>query len=262
MTTWIFGGNVFGENLERFSLEVEKQGMRSVHLGPWVTEEELLPFCDEPCLFLGCISACDQVADMNILSPGPYLINDDCTAYYGKFGSMLLNERYIMLPFDDLLRRKDDLYDILGIDNTIFVRPNSGKKPFTGKAVEKNRFEKEIDYISRWGFDGLIVVSEPRNVVREWRFVMNKSKVVDCSQYLPKRSPGAPPAVRDLAALAGWMWNPGTLWILDICETKDGSLHILEIGTFSCSGLYECDAATIVYVASKVAQDDFKRKEK
>jgi hypothetical protein len=47
-------------------------------------------------------------------------------------------------------------------------------------------------------------------------------------------------------------WRPDPLFMLDVGET-DGGLHLLELNSFSCSGLYRCDPAPVVAVASELA---------
>lgn len=36
------------------------------------------------------------------------------------------------------------------------------------------------------------------------------------------------------------------VWVLDVCETSKGDLHLLEIGCFSWAGMYANDLKTIV----------------
>src|SRR3972149_810663 len=59
----------------------------------------------------------------------------ECSYYYPKFGNNLLNENYVMLPFGDLYRRKDWLFQTMGKE--IFLKPNSFKS-FTGMVIPES----------------------------------------------------------------------------------------------------------------------------
>lgn len=43
---------------------------------------------------------------------------------------------------------------------------------------------------------------------------------------------------------------------MDVCES-DGRLSLLELNSFSCSGLYECDLEAVIRAASAVAEDQW-----
>ena len=111
--------------------------------------------------------------------------NYECTSYYNMFGNYLLNSRYIMLPYGELIRQKDFLIETLGNNNCLFVRPNSGYKIFTGTVIDCNDY---ADSVKKLGFydvydNDLVVVSEPKNILREWRFVIYKNRIVASSLY-------------------------------------------------------------------------------
>jgi hypothetical protein len=41
--------------------------------------------------------------------------------------------------------------------------------------------------------------------------------------------------------------------MLDVCDSEDG-LRVVELNSFSCSGLYDCDLAAVVAAASACAR--------
>jgi hypothetical protein len=67
-------------------------------------------------------------------------------------------------------------------------------------------------------------------------------------------SPGCPRDVHDFAAqaLAATPWRPDEVFMLDVCESGDG-LRIVELNSFSCSGLYACDLPAVVAAVSEAA---------
>ncbi len=53
-----------------------------------------------------------------------------CSHYYAHFGHYLLNRDYIMLPYAELPRCREFLFDSLGRDGVLFARPDSPLKLF------------------------------------------------------------------------------------------------------------------------------------
>src|SRR5204863_2899343 len=105
----------------------------------------------------------------------------------------------------------------------------------------------------------LVLVAEPRNVEREWRLVVAQGAVVAASQYFVRgdlnTAPGCPAEVRSFAerVLTQVAWRPDPLFMLDVCESE-GALRVVELNSFSCSGLYDCDLAPVVAAASESAR--------
>ena len=46
---------------------------------------------------------------------------------------------------------------------------------------------------------------------------------------------------------------------MDICETAEGDVRLLEIGAFSFCDLYACDKAAVIEAVSKVSHDLWER---
>jgi len=58
--------------------------------------------------------------------------------------------------------------------------------------------------------------------------------------------------------MAQLSYEPDPVWVLDICQLKNGSLKIIEVNSFSCSGLYACDMNPIVENVSRLAEKDWR----
>lgn len=164
----------------------------------------------------------------------------DCTYYYPRFGNYLLNSDYIMLPYGEINRRKKWLGKHLGGER-FFIRPCGCKKAFTGSLV--NFGEKQV--ISP---EELVVIAPPIKLTAEWRLVIFEGKVLTGSQYKKVRSKDVPDKVLYYAqeVLGNIKYRPDILWTLDICETASGELKVLEVGSFSCAGLYNCDYDLVI----------------
>src|SRR5262249_473697 len=67
-------------------------------------------------------------------------------------------------------------------------------------------------------------------------------------------APGCPDEVGAFAdqMLADVPWRPDELFMMDLCESRDG-LWLVELNSFSCSALYQCDPKVVVSTASEFA---------
>jgi hypothetical protein len=184
----------------------------------------------------------------------------ECLYYYPRFGDYLLNSNYIMLPFGELNRRKKWIFDNIGKDNDVFLRPSSGFKNFTGTIISQAEWEQAIKF---YGFridpEVLIVVAPPAEVLKEWRLVVVNNKVVAASQYKEDGKVVRIGEVPEIVITYGQnvldqvKFKPDPAWVMDVCETKDSiSLKVLEVGSFSCSGFYACDPEPIIKVIGEL----------
>lgn len=178
--------------------------------------------------------------------------------YYSSYwGSFMLNQRNVITTFAELIRKVDFFYEILGEDDTIFVRPVSNDKVFTGKAVYREEFAKFVKYMGHnveMTYDPHmpVVVAAPQNVVKEWRFAVINKKVVASTLYnvngLHEEKEGC--ENETAAAMAQYIaadeWQPDDVYVMDICQTKTGEVAMLEIGSLNSAGLYAMNLQPIV----------------
>jgi len=211
----------------------------------------------------GDIDFVRQVNQRSKFIPGAYCNfgNMKCSIYYAYFGEHLLNRDYTMIPVGDLLRRWDILTIAPGsfppFHRSLFVRPNSGAKPFTGYVVSSDDKHK-IELLERAiGPETLVLISPSKEITAEWRFVICNRKVIAGCQYLPTESPSYPPTSFRLAEKIGQNeWQPDICYTVDIAESN-GKMYLLEINSFSCAGLYDCDLKSIVSHISDAAKKEW-----
>jgi hypothetical protein len=171
-----------------------------------------------------------------------------------------LNSRYTMLPFGDLDRQRGEVVERFGVGGSVFVRPSSGFKTFTGVVVGEEDWSSFIRH-TRADPETLVVVSPPADVKKEWRAVVVNGEIVTAGQYKQDgkdiRCPDVPQEVysygRDVVEFV--KYRPDPAWTLDICETAGGDLKVLEVGSFSCAGLYACDCEAVVRAVNFVRED-------
>lgn len=216
----------------------------------------------------GDIELVTRIARERRWTPGAFctVAHFFCSSYFCHFGDFLLNRDYVMLPFGELARRRDFLFEAVGAGGRIFVRPDSPLKLFTGQVVARETFDADLEFMGFYDFpaSSIVVVTRPKTIRAEWRFVIADRQVAAGCQYkegdqLVLRA-GTDSAARDLAAtIAARNYQPDPVWIMDICQTDDGAYHLLEIGGFSFSDLYACDKAAIVRAVSAAAIAEWQR---
>lgn len=264
---WLLEKDVFSENLEPMKAAITGQGF-DLKIHDYTPMQSSRTYLDlykygECVVFYGTLGFGKQIAREASWVPGVYcnLAKLECSHYYAHLGEYLLNERYIMMPYADLKRRKEFVFDTLGIQGTVFVRPSSGSKLFHGQLLEIENFDKQYEKLNFYDFssDALVVLAEPVNLDAEWRLVVCDKKIIAASQYrmqdfMPKIMDNCPEDVREFGQkIAEGEFQPDPAWVLDIARTRDGRLRLIEINSFSCSGLYACDKEAVVREVSKVA---------
>lgn len=183
-----------------------------------------------------------------------------CSSYFPRFADFLLNADYKMLRFNDLSQQADSLFDKMSIDGELFVRPDSPLKCFDGQKISKGEFEKDLDFLAFNEFpeDSVVIVSSPKEIEQEWRFVVAKCEVVAGSRYHDGRGfvaePASDPVALDFAKeIAEFDYQPDPVWVLDVAKTANGDYRLLEIGGFSFASLYGCEKKAVVEAVSDVA---------
>lgn len=271
MVKWLIETDVFDENAQKLCDIIASQGMefKKHRYVPFEEPDQFLHLFnkDDCVVFYGSIQFANQVKRHAPWIPGVYLNTPEfeCLFYYPRFGDFLLNRDYVMLPFGELHRRKEFLMSTLGEDNCVFIRPSSGLKSFTGKVVTSERWDREIDQFALYEPppEALVVVARPINLAKEWRLVVVDGKIITASKYRDggkiERQAGAPETVLNFAqdVCDKVKYSPDPAWILDVCETATGELYILEVGSFSCAGLYSCDLDLVVKSVSAVAHTEW-----
>ncbi len=223
---------------------------------------------DELVIFYGSLNLASQLQREKPWVPGPICNFKQlcCLTYYSYWGKHLFNKDYIMLPLLELSRRREEIYKQFGIDDCIFMRPDSGAKTFYGAVYPLDELDQELKLME--GYAGkpldeiLVVISSPKPIDREWRVVVaHQYGVIAASQYKKNdkldEEEGCPSEVVKIAeSIAMEDWQPDKIYTVDICESN-GQFHFLEVNSFSCSGLYACDPKPIVEIASKIAKEEW-----
>jgi hypothetical protein len=132
---------------------------------------------------------------------------------------------------------------------------------FTGQIATRATFASDLEFIEFYDFprDSLVVVSSPKELRKELRFVVANGEIVagclyktgDTLDYQPECDREALEFAKSVVSSVNY--EPDPVWVLDVCETADGTHHVLEIGGFSFADLYACNMSDVVRAVSRAA---------
>lgn len=251
--------------------EVKQQGMEVKELNGGYKHCDLDEFRHGRCLiFLGSIEMTEIVkAQLPNCFPVAYCTKENylCSKYMSHFGKYLFNDKYAIVSLSEFYRQKFFYYGIFGKEALIFIRPDSGQKPFQAQLLDMldiDKFFKRYEDLQH----ELVVVSTPKSIRGEFRYVVTKHKeILGISTYqyqgqvtkIPSAPVGATELVKELLEIG---YYPDSVFCIDICETNDGEFFLMEINSFSSAGLYACKKDLIVKRVSKIAEEEWLEKEK
>lgn len=263
---WLLQTDVFDEEMSDFISAIERNNCK-YHIYKYIPflENLVTPFDNEELvLTYGSINLVKRIQKTKPWIPG-YWANFkhlECLFYYAHYAKFLLNHDYLILPFQEIIRQKEYLYEKFG--DPIFIRPDKADKPFTGHLINYHEFQKEINFLQDFPClfpESTVILSSAKNIKRESRFIASDNKVITGSTYRIndelKFDCISNGSAFDLAEqIAQSIWKPDKMFVIDIAETDD-SIGLLEINSFSCSGFYDCDKNLIVQEANKQAAKEF-----
>lgn len=156
----------------------------------------------------------------------------------------------------------------------VFMRPDSDLKLFDGGVFDFYEFESwykrleiniETGTYKNLSKDTVVLLSPKKNIIREWRYVIIDKEVVAWSLYKANGSlftssdplHNNPYAACIANHIAKKDWQLSKAYVVDICETENHDIHMIELNTFNASGFYDCDIMSIIYHASQLAEKEW-----
>lgn len=271
--TWLIERGVFPDQANALQEEAARQGFACHEItyrpGKDPPNEIVgrVPSEVDACVvFLGTLPLMRQIQLHRQWVPGGWCNVDHlaCSTYYPHFRRYLLNCDHVVVSAIEAIRQRDQLFSERGVDDELFVRPDAVQKTFPGTAVFRDNFADAIA-AARYDPECRIVVSSPKEIGSEWRLVVVDDKVVAASKYRDHGAiaieAGCPEEVLAFAGevLDKTTWRPDRAFIMDVCESS-GDLAMVELNSFSCSGLYRCDLAEVIRAASTAAESDWRNR--
>lgn len=197
--------------------------------------------------------------------PGMYcnFYNYRCSMYYNFFYKHILNQDFLFTTVGSLQEKTH----IAGLKKLfgpkVFMKSDSGRRWLDGQVIDlDNGLPISLEGLKK---DTLIMISSPKEIHGEFRFVVRKNNIVWGCQYKGEKDPYLSEVQKYVQFIIDDVdWIPENLWVIDAATIRnsglclDGEVKILELNSFSCSGLYDCDPADIVREASEQAVEDYK----
>lgn len=205
---------------------------------------------EAPVVTIGTVSM-RTGSDARGWSPG-YVDCPDQSECMRHWGGAMLNHDARLVALADMEKP----------DTTVFVRPDDGDKPFTGRIVEPGSFDAWRTGLLE-GSDGPevapllpVLVSSHKTIWSEYRMVMVEGRYVTGSRYRTAGRTEHSPEVgarmirfaEDLAA----KWDPAPAYALDLADTPEG-IRVVETNPISSAGFYCMDMKRFVEAMSGMA---------
>lgn len=251
--------------------EIKQQGMNVKEIRRDYKHSDLDEFRNGQCvIFLGSIEMTEIVRSQ---LPNCYPVafcnqkNYLCSKYMSHFGKYLFNDKYAIVSLSEFYRQKFFYYGIFGKEALIFIRPDSGQKPFQAQLIDMidiDRFFNRHEDIKH----ELVVLSTPKHIRGEFRFIVTKYKeIIGASTYqyqgqvtkIPSVPMGATELVKELLNIE---YYPDSVFCIDICETNDGEFFLMELNSFSSAGLYASKKDLIIKRVSEISEEEWLLKQK
>lgn len=199
-------------------------------------------------------------------SPGAYYSRERfrCSFYMPKLPiSWLGNAEGVYVPFAEFRRRTEQFYRMFGVSR-LFIRPDSGKKVFTGLTLDRDNTDQELNSLMQLTSvtgETMIMVTPAKTIKAEYRFYIVRGQVITASRYMvdgePRTGTDIDPQCLALAEeVASRRWQIELAYTCDIglFDEPDGlQAKIVELNAFSTSGLYVCDSIALFKAVAAVA---------
>lgn len=186
-----------------------------------------------------------KVAAKKGFSPGYIGENLEYDKLLKNYGNLMLNSDAIV----------GTVRDISPPWKQFFIRPCNDRKSFSGKIADLAALEdwrKELASVgaaknskTEATLDSMVVCASLKEIDLEWRFFVVGGEVITGSLY--KR--GGELRIDALVDERAWefarkivkIWQPNEAFCLDVCETADHEMRVMEINSLCSAGFYACD---------------------
>lgn len=205
----------------------------------------------------------------NVIMFGSYSLRHYATKHDMKYGVFTI-EPYIheeawkpfILNADSIIVKVKDILSLdIGKNSHWFIRPVNDSKEIAGQIMQENEIEYMVKGVMSLSPDEYIIgsiepetelmLSSVKKIVKEWRNWVIGGKVVTSSMYKEgsrvvyrqEIDEDALDFVKELVSI-----NPcySDAYVLDVCRTDDGKLHLLETNCINAAGFYAADLQKII----------------
>lgn len=184
----------------------------------------------------------------------PNLISINRYNYSNYCNDLCLNNPYIILPWKKLKNSLWLVDSIFPNCDSIFIRPQEGRKIFTGTTLTKKWWEKELQIIEslpssdNLTYNSLVIVAEAKKIEGEIRSLFFNGKLIDYCLYdgeAPYYMDNIENILNLCYASIGYI---DKFIALDLACYNTHDYAILEVNNGFSSGWYDMDYKKIIKV--------------
>lgn len=274
MVKWIVDSFIFEENrIPEESFNDAGIEFFTFDYIPFLTDKIKIPYStSEPIITYSSLNAVNHLTSYY----GCYYdrFNYNCNVFMSLLDvppSEFLNHDHMYCSFQDLLNNYNFYFDLFRWDD-LFFRPNAGRKEFTGNVFSRESMKSElsaIDSMYNMSKDSMILVSTPKRIKEEIRFVIGNREILGSSRYRvndkkledDQVKPECTEYIKKLLDTNTWV--PDDLFVIDLAMIEEESKivpKIIELNSFSCSGWYGgIDTAQMIKKVSEIVERNFKK---
>lgn len=255
--TWIVQPDVFTEDQkEETYLILRESGMKVTVVEPYF-KEPATPFTD--IMLRGSFGLVSWLNTEAIRKLGKMVINQD---YWIPFSFAELPKYFNATLNDDIVwMTLPEAQKCLQVEGTMFVRPDSGKKTFSGQLFDYDKLSTEIAFLQQRNIetDFLVGVAKPKELNIEARFVIVDKKIISQSVYSDRGSISFLGEVpKKVTEFANECLNstafPEPHFVLDLAETTNG-IKVVEVNAIETSSYYNSDRKAIYQALQQALQE-------
>ena len=268
-TTWIVENFTTDNGYEELIAELDRQNITFTVLdlkNHFELNSSVINAIKDHCVvFQGSIEMFRKLKQETDLKPLGWMTDDNylCSRYFPKFQEFLFNDKYSLVSLAGLKANKFFYYGVFGKDANIYVRPDRGDKTFKGQLLDLQYFDSTFNNAlsSIAKDDDLVLISTPKNIRGEWRFICSHHKeIIAFSTYMYQGNrtyiPSAPKGATDLCKkILDVGYYPDPVFTVDIAEDTDGNYWLIEMNSFTSAGTYAANKKNIVTRVSEIAQE-------
>lgn len=246
---WLIQHPCFGEEIDLLIASLDKH-----NIDYEITKDVPDSIEGIPDIIRGSVEFLESMDKFLFEYEGAYynLANYSCSNYYQYFGPRLLNHDCIFMPWGLLSMNKEIIFKLFKDSERLFIRPNSGRKIFTGTTLSKKWWDKELAIIKGLPYTyikdtDMVVISSAKKILREYRLLMHKNEMISYSIYEGETSSFEKKVdeviLNFMATTTDYF--PDKLYTMDLAWTED-SVKVVELNSFYSSGLYDMDYDKVV----------------
>ena len=178
----------------------------------------------------------------------------NCNNYYKWFSNdILFNHDNLIITLESFQKNLIRLFDWMGENDKIFVRPVSGFKSFDGTVLSRKSHIHEIKKLFMYDPDPneLVLVSPYKSVKNEYRMVIVDGEIITGSTYRIDGEIQLDTINNVSNKFNTFLQNVMSnckfeVYTIDVVETPNGEFKLMEISCFNIADLYKSDMNKIV----------------